>query len=88
MLSKEFYKIAEDNGRLVEMKLSPNEKRDDAMVVHRSLPLPNSAAKAAKGEIAHIHTFKDFSLHVVLAPLDCKLGKFFETIDCPIFKHF
>jgi len=72
-LVADFDRISRENPTLVEVALSPNEKRYNALVMHHDIPTPHEAAKVAKREIVHIHRFKDFSMHVVLAPKDCKL---------------
>lgn len=41
------------------------------MFVADNIPKPQ-VARNMSGEIAHIHTTSEFSVHVVLAPADCK----------------
>ncbi|KZP22935.1 hypothetical protein FIBSPDRAFT_665193, partial [Athelia psychrophila] len=61
------------NPVLVEMAPSPHEKMSDGLILHRALPSPHKVADESKREIAHLHPWKDFSLHVTMAPQDCKL---------------
>jgi hypothetical protein len=68
-------KYARANPDLVEITLSPHEKQHDALVIHRIRPAPHRVASVAQREILHIHEGTDWSLHCLLSPLDCKLGK-------------
>ncbi|KAH8109578.1 hypothetical protein DFH11DRAFT_1627033 [Phellopilus nigrolimitatus] len=75
MLVQEFRSLVDANPDLVELQLSPHEKFSDAVVIHSSLKAPHRVAEAALREIVHYHNFKDFSMHVLLSPQDCKLGR-------------
>ena len=68
-------KYARANPNLIEIALSPQEKHHDALVIHRDRPTPHRVATVAKREILHVHEGTDWSLHCLLSPLDCKLGK-------------
>ena len=68
-------KYASANPDLVGIALSPHEKQNDALVIHPDRPAPHRVATAAKREILHIHEGTDWSIHCLLSPLDCKLGK-------------
>ncbi|THH09302.1 hypothetical protein EW145_g2120 [Phellinidium pouzarii] len=74
MLGAEFRAIATANADIVEVQVSPHERLGDALMIHKSIASPHAVAVAALREIAHYHKLKDFSLHVVLSPQDCKLG--------------
>lgn len=80
-LEQAFRKIAADNAQLVEVQKSPHERTCDALVVHAAIASPHAVADAAWREIAHIHTGADDSLHVVLAPQDCKRGASFVSAE-------
>ncbi|KAL5485680.1 hypothetical protein ACEPAI_6721 [Sanghuangporus weigelae] len=73
LLAGEFETIAESNPELVSVGHSPHENFGDALLVNNKVPSPHSVAEASWREIGHIHTQKDHSLHVTLAPQDCKL---------------
>jgi hypothetical protein len=68
-------KYAKANPDLVKIALSPHEKQNDALVIHPDRPAPHQVATAAQREILHIHEGTDWSIHCLLSPLDCKLGK-------------
>ncbi|KAF8589575.1 hypothetical protein K439DRAFT_1404782 [Ramaria rubella] len=63
----------------LEIRRSRHELHTDALFVSRRVlevasasPKNFGACVAAYGEVAHVHDGFDFSLHVVLAPQDCK----------------
>lgn len=72
---REFHAIHEANPSLVVMRTSILEKFGDALQVHPSIKSTSVAkpAKVTKREIAHVHSWKDCSFHVVLSPADCKI---------------
>lgn len=63
----------EENLNLVETSPSPHERMHDGVMIKSSIPPPHEVAVAALREIAHFHPI-DHSMHVMLAPQDCKLG--------------
>jgi hypothetical protein len=65
------------NPTLVEMAPSPHERVHPGILIHSSIPSPHKVAEKSLREIVHIHPVKDYSLHVSLAPQDCKLGKLY-----------
>jgi len=67
-----FARHASGNPGLVEMQVSPHERTHKAMMLPSSIK-GHKVAEHARREIAHMHPEKDFSLHVVLSPQDCKL---------------
>ncbi|KAL5526932.1 hypothetical protein ACEPAF_8659 [Sanghuangporus sanghuang] len=73
LLVKEFKTIAQSNPDLVTIGRSPHENFGDALLVHPKVQSPHEVADASWREIGHIHTNKDYSLHVTLAPQDCRL---------------
>jgi len=73
LLNREFRTIAEANTHLVEVRTSLFEKIGDSLSIHSTIPSPHPVAQSALREIAHVHTMKDSSMHVVLSPQDCKL---------------
>jgi len=73
LVTKEFRAIASANSDVVAIAVSPHERMGNAMVVHPSLASPHKVADAGWREIGHIHTQKCYSIHVMLAPQDCKL---------------
>lgn len=75
--------VIAQNSRLVTVAKSPHEGRNDALLIHPSVPSPHSLADLVFREIAHVHP-RDHSMHVLLAPQDCKLGEFFPyNLDVP-----
>ncbi|KAB8235332.1 uncharacterized protein BDW43DRAFT_269826 [Aspergillus alliaceus] len=70
-LNQEFYAFANRNGHLTRFSVSNLELHADALFLADGL-VPSPVAQKMKGEIAHIHRLKDFSLHLTLAPADCK----------------
>jgi hypothetical protein len=73
-------KYAKANPDLVKITLSPHEKQNDALVIHPDRPAPHRVATAARREIFHIHEGTDWSIHCLLSPLDCKLGKCSQAV--------
>jgi len=67
-----FNKHAEANSNLVKVVISPHERTNNAMVIHPDIPSPHKVAERGLREIVHIHPY-DYSLHAILAPLDCQL---------------
>lgn len=57
---------------MVEVKTSLFKKIGDSLSIHSTIPSPLPVAQSALREIAHVHTMKDSSTHVVLSPQDCK----------------
>ena len=76
-------KYANANPDLVVIALSPHEKQHDALVIHPDRPASHRVAIAAQREVLHVHEGTDWSLHCLLSPLDCKLGK-----CVPLFRGF
>ncbi|KAI9567350.1 hypothetical protein HD554DRAFT_2039650 [Boletus coccyginus] len=74
-----FDALAVANQDLVSVVPSRWERIHPALVINESLATPHAPAKKALREICHIHRNKDFSLHVMMSPQDCKTGK----ADCP-----
>ncbi|PWY73580.1 hypothetical protein BO70DRAFT_108267 [Aspergillus heteromorphus CBS 117.55] len=70
-LDAEFYALVERNSQLVKLADSRLERHANAIFLADGV-VGNDAAGRMKGECAHIHRLKDYSLHVVLAPADCK----------------
>lgn len=60
------------NHHAVELKTSVHERHTQALFLARSHLSPHPVADRAWREIAHVHSAADCSLHVVLAPADCK----------------
>ncbi|KAI5120205.1 hypothetical protein M0805_006311 [Coniferiporia weirii] len=74
MLRAEFRAIAAANPDIVQVGMSPHERLGhDALVLHPTVSSAHAVVDAALREVAHYHAQKDFSMHVVLAPQDCKL---------------
>lgn len=72
-LEEVFDKHAKTNSDLVEVTISPHEQAHDAIVIASARATPHAIAKHALREVAHFHHVKDYSMHMVLAPQDCKL---------------
>ncbi|KAE8349167.1 hypothetical protein BDV28DRAFT_160722 [Aspergillus coremiiformis] len=70
-LNQNFYAVATRNQHLTRLAPSNLEFHADALFLTEGL-LSTPAAQQMKGEIAHLHRWKDFSMHVTLAPADCK----------------
>ena len=68
-------KYAAANPDLVKIALSPQEKQNDGLVIHPDRPSPHQVATTALREVLHVHEGTDWSIHCLLSPLDCKLGK-------------
>lgn len=60
---------------MVEVKASRLKKIGDSLSIHTTISSPRPLAQSALLDIAHVHTMKDSSMHVVLSPQDCKLGE-------------
>lgn len=63
------------NHHLVKFQQSNLEGHVEALFLADHLPITDLAT-AIQGEIAHIHSGNDHSLHVVMAPADCKLQSY------------
>lgn len=59
------------NHHLVKFSKSNLERHADGLFVADHLPV-SGIAKSMKREIAHVHSGNDHSVHVVLAPADCR----------------
>ncbi|KAF7595880.1 hypothetical protein BBP40_004373 [Aspergillus hancockii] len=70
-LNQSFYAFANRNQHLIKFASSNLELHADALFLADGV-VPTPAAQQLKGELAHIHRLKDFSLHMTLAPADCK----------------
>ncbi|EAW14005.1 uncharacterized protein ACLA_070370 [Aspergillus clavatus NRRL 1] len=70
-LIQEFVAFVARNPHLVRMANSGLELHADALFVAETLP-EGPTLQETNGEIAHIHRLKDSSVHVTLAPADCK----------------
>jgi hypothetical protein len=57
---------------LVKFQQSNLEGQAEALFLADHLPITDLAT-TMQGEIAHIHSGNDHSLHLVMAPADCKL---------------
>ncbi|KAA1476220.1 hypothetical protein DENSPDRAFT_843118 [Dentipellis sp. KUC8613] len=73
LMVESLYSVARANPSLVALDMSPHERIHQALVVAPGVPSPHATADAALREIAHVHESTDGSLHVVLAPADCKI---------------
>ncbi|KAF8556213.1 hypothetical protein OG21DRAFT_1506837 [Imleria badia] len=67
-----FDALAVANLDLVSVVPSRFERIHPALVINESLITPHAPAKKARREICHIHRHKDFSLHAMMSPQDCK----------------
>lgn len=68
------------NHHLVKFQRSNLERHAEALFLADHLPITDLAT-TMQGEIAHIHTGNDHSLHVVMAPADCKLQPYGPSND-------
>ncbi|KAJ5112573.1 hypothetical protein N7532_000618 [Penicillium argentinense] len=59
------------NHHLVKFERSNLERHADALFLADHLPITDLAV-TMQGEVAHIHQGKDHSVHLVMAPADCK----------------
>ncbi|KAI0784337.1 hypothetical protein C8Q75DRAFT_736212 [Abortiporus biennis] len=86
-----FDQIVTLNPSLIQYATSPHERLHNGIVLHPSLPAPHPVASHALREVAHIHP-SDHSMHVVLAPKDCKIviekswGERHPLSGSPVFK--
>lgn len=71
-----FHDYALAHTDIIEVATSINEGNVPALMVHHSIPSPNPVVDREAREIAHIHEHADGSIHLALAPLDCKAGAF------------
>lgn len=70
-LERRFEALARRNEQLVEMRMSVHERHTQALFVKSGREM-HEVAKEMLGEVSHIHGTGDHSVHVVLAPSDCK----------------
>lgn len=70
-LEEGFSSIVEANTELVHFKPSAHEGHTDAIFLNEDRK-KNAIVQEMLGEITHIHATGDHSVHVILAPLDCK----------------
>ncbi|KAE8377639.1 hypothetical protein BDV26DRAFT_281698 [Aspergillus bertholletiae] len=70
-LDRDFYAFANRNQHLVTLAPSKLELHANALFLADGC-VATPVAQQMHGEIAHIHRLKDFSLHLTLAPADCK----------------
>ncbi|KAJ5819277.1 hypothetical protein N7474_004868 [Penicillium riverlandense] len=70
-LREKFFTFAKRNAHVVKLSESLAEGHTEAIFLADHLPA-SPIFKATRGEIAHVHTGKDHSLHMVLSPVDCK----------------
>lgn len=80
LLDRFFKQLVEQNPNLVETAQSPHESLHDGVMIQSSIPPPHEVAEGAMREIAHVHPL-DHSMHVVLAPQDCKFGTSFVDMS-------
>jgi hypothetical protein len=59
------------NHHLVKFQQSNLERHADALFLADHLPITDLAT-TLHGEIAHVHSGNDHSVHLVMAPADCK----------------
>ncbi|PYH96012.1 hypothetical protein BO71DRAFT_397520 [Aspergillus ellipticus CBS 707.79] len=71
LLDDEYFVVAKNNSHLVRLDNSPVEKHPNAMLLAEGVAR-NEPARRMHDECAHLHRSRDYSLHVVLAPADCK----------------
>lgn len=74
LLDRFFAHLVKQNSDYLEFQRSPHETLHDGVVLKSTLPAPHDVAKRAIREVAHIHPL-DHSMHVLLAPQDCKFGE-------------
>ncbi|KKK11910.1 hypothetical protein ARAM_002297 [Aspergillus rambellii] len=80
------------NSHLVDRVPSILERHTDAAHVSKNIPL-TSAAEDMHREICHLHGTSDYSVHVTLAPADCKRviesgwGQRFTLAGSSLFKY-
>lgn len=73
-LVKAFDAVVAANSNLIQFRPSKHEGHTDAIFVADSIT-KSSIVDQMLGEVSHIHGTGDHSVHVVLAPQDCKLKK-------------
>ncbi|OOF99663.1 hypothetical protein ASPCADRAFT_503648 [Aspergillus carbonarius ITEM 5010] len=72
-LDTSFYALANRNPDIIKFAKSGLELHADAIfLATESLINRNEKTRQLKGECVHIHRLKDYSLHMVLSPVDCK----------------
>ncbi|GLA25930.1 hypothetical protein CBS147346_5883 [Aspergillus niger] len=72
-LDEQFYALAEQNPQLVKIADSRLETHAGAIfLATEELANRNETTRQLNGECVHVHRLKDYSLHMVLAPADCK----------------
>ncbi|PYI08208.1 hypothetical protein BO78DRAFT_395822 [Aspergillus sclerotiicarbonarius CBS 121057] len=73
ILDTAFYALADRNPEIIKLAESHLELHADAIfLATESLLNRNETTRQLKGECVHIHRLKDYSLHMVLSPVDCK----------------
>ncbi|MCJ1265400.1 hypothetical protein MMC22_005277 [Lobaria immixta] len=70
-LKRQFYALAKKNEKLIQLRPSAFEKHTQSMFVSDAIQVSQIAAETLR-EISHIHSTGDHSIHVTLAPQDCK----------------
>ncbi|GFN16264.1 hypothetical protein AtubIFM55763_001678 [Aspergillus tubingensis] len=72
-LDSQFYALAEQNPQLIKVADSRLELHAGAIfLATEELANRNETTRKLNGECVHVHRLKDYSLHMVLAPADCK----------------
>lgn len=82
----EFTSFASRNIHLVKLAPSRLERHTEAFFLANSVPGTKLAVRM-NGEIAHVHGYGDFSVHVTLAPSDCKIPSFFPSPNLDLAVH-
>ena len=67
-----FTSFGRRNYHLVKFERSGLEAHTDGLFLADRIPA-SDLAKLTDGEIAHLHTGKEHSAHIILHPADCKL---------------
>lgn len=78
-MREEFITFAKRNSHIVKLSESLAEGHTEAIFLADHMPA-SPIFKATRGEIAHVHTGKEHSLHMVLSPVDCT---YLYLISCP-----
>ncbi|GJE92835.1 hypothetical protein PsYK624_089930 [Phanerochaete sordida] len=71
-LDELFERVVKLNPELLEYRRSPHEKINNGIVVKQAAPAAHDVLRMGLREVGHIHP-SDHSVHVILAPQDCKL---------------
>jgi len=75
LLAQAIDELVTEHKAHVVIKTSVLEKAGDALLLNDNITTPHTVAKKMSREIAHVHTgigSGDYSIHLALAPLDCK----------------